>query len=196
MPAPARNLIVLSDGTGNSSAKLFRTNVWRVYDALDLTCQDQIALYDNGVGTAGFKPLAVLGGACGFGLKRNVLDLYKFLCRNYEPGDRIFAFGFSRGAFTARVVVALVAHQGLIQGVKDDGDLKRLAAWAYRRYRADKYRDTLGVRFFGACATSCSARSTASEAAGPTTRRRTGLWISTSSACGTRSRPTAFRSMN
>ncbi len=145
-PAAPRNLIVLSDGTGNSSAKLFRTNVWRVYEALDLNCADQIALYDNGVGTASFKPIAFIGGAFGYGLKRNVLQLYKFLCRNYQPGDRIFAFGFSRGAFTARVVAALVAHQGLIQGVKDDDDLMRLAAWAYRRYRADRYRHTLGVR--------------------------------------------------
>ena len=56
-----RNLVVLSDGTGNSAAKLFRTNVWRIYDALDLNCDDQVALYDNGVGTASFKPLAALG---------------------------------------------------------------------------------------------------------------------------------------
>lgn len=145
-PSSPRNLIVLSDGTGNSSAKLFRTNVWRVYDALDLTCPDQIALYDDGVGTASFKPLAILGGGFGHGLKRNVLDLYMFLCRNHQPGDRIFAFGFSRGAFTVGSVVALVAQEGLIQGVTDDTDLKRLASWAYRNYRASKYRDTWGVR--------------------------------------------------
>jgi uncharacterized protein (DUF2235 family) len=155
-----RNLIVLSDGTGNSAAKLFRTNVWRIYDALDLNCDDQVALYDNGVGTAAFKPLAALGGAFGFGLKRNVLDLYTFLCRNYQVApdfdadparparhDRIFAFGFSRGAFTARVVAGLVANQGLICAAKSDRDLIRLARWAYRRYRADRYRNSIGVRF-------------------------------------------------
>ena len=159
-----RNLVVLSDGTGNSSAKLFRTNVWRIYEALDLNCDDQIALYDNGVGTASFKPIAVLGGAFGYGLKRNVLELYTFLCRNYKAAeryhydpkkpstddrtkhDRIFAFGFSRGAFTARVVAGLVANQGLICAAKDDRDLTRLAKWAYRAYRIDRYRNSVGVR--------------------------------------------------
>ena len=50
------------------------------------------------------KPLAILGGAFGWGLKRNVLDIYKFLCVNYRPNDNIYGFGFSRGAFTMRVV--------------------------------------------------------------------------------------------
>ena len=154
-----RNIVVLSDGTGNSAAKLFKTNVWRIYDALDLSGTDQVALYDDGVGSASFKPLAILGGAFGFGLKRNVLDLYSFLCRNYrvdparfsqspdDPAshDRIFAFGFSRGAFTARVVAALVAHEGLVQAA-DGAELRRLAAWAYRHYRADRYRHSIGVR--------------------------------------------------
>ena len=114
--------IALSDGTGNSAAKLQKTNVWRIYEALDLTAGDQVALYDDGVGTASFKPIAVLGGAFGYGLKRNVLDLYMFLCRTYradpdDPAshDRIFAFGFSRGAYTARVLAALVASVGLMQ---------------------------------------------------------------------------------
>ena len=62
-PFRPRNLVMLSDGTGNSAAKLFRTNVWRIYEALDLNCDEQIALYDDGVGTASFKPLALLGGA-------------------------------------------------------------------------------------------------------------------------------------
>ena len=158
-PFKPRNLVVLSDGTGNSSAKLFRTNVWRIYEALDLNCDDQVALYDNGVGTASFKPIAVLGGAFGYGLKRNVLELYTFLCRNYtvapnyaeKPGDparhdKIFAFGFSRGAFTARVVAGLVANQGLICAAKNDRDLTRLAKWAYRAYRVNRYRNSPGVR--------------------------------------------------
>lgn len=155
----SRNLVVLSDGTGNSAAKLFRTNVWRIYEALDLNCDDQVALYDDGVGTSSFKPLAVIGGAFGYGLKRNVLDLYTFLCRNYRTAegyrydpdhpsaddptqhDRIFAFGFSRGAFTARVVASLVANEGLIHRARTDAELNRLARWAYRSYRAKRYRN-------------------------------------------------------
>src|SRR6266516_6632152 len=79
-----KRVIVLSDGTGNSVAKVWRTNVWRIFESLDLRQSDQIAIYDDGVGTSSFKPLALLGGAFGFGLKRNVLGLYKFLCRNYK----------------------------------------------------------------------------------------------------------------
>ena len=63
-----RNIIVLSDGTGNSSAKLFKTNVWRTYEALDLSDpKKQIAYYDDGVGSSSIKPLALLGGAIGLG---------------------------------------------------------------------------------------------------------------------------------
>jgi hypothetical protein len=113
-----RNIVLLSDGTGNSSAKLMKTNVWRMYEAVDLTKGDQLALYDNGVGTSSFKPLAILGGALGWGLKRNVRTLYMFACANYQPGDRIFAFGFSRGAFTIRVLMGLIADQGLITTAK------------------------------------------------------------------------------
>ena len=80
----SRNIVLLSDGTGNSAAKVWRTNVWRIFEALDLSGSDQVAFYDDGVGTSSFKPLAILGGAFGFGLKRNVVDIYKFVCRNYR----------------------------------------------------------------------------------------------------------------
>src|SRR5262245_60429548 len=109
-----KNIIVLSDGTGNSAAAVWRTNVWRVYQALDLSDPDQIAVYDDGVGTSSFKPLALFAGAFGWGLKRNVIHLYSFLCRHYKEGDQIYCFGFSRGAFTARILADLVASQGLI----------------------------------------------------------------------------------
>src|SRR5262245_25694457 len=100
-----RRIILLSDGTGNSAAKVWKTNVWRVFERIDLSGNDQVAYYDDGVGTAAFKPIAILGGAFGYGLKRNVIELYKFACRNHRhEGDEIFAFGFSRGAFTIRVL--------------------------------------------------------------------------------------------
>ena len=64
----ARKIVVLSENrTGNSSAALWRTNVWRTFDALDLSGSDQVAFYDDGVGTSSFKPLAILGGAFGIG---------------------------------------------------------------------------------------------------------------------------------
>ena len=79
-----KRIILLSDGTGNSAGKVWRTNVWRTFKSLDLTSSQQIAFYDDGVGTSSFKLFAILGGAFGFGLKRNVLDIYKFACRNYR----------------------------------------------------------------------------------------------------------------
>jgi uncharacterized protein (DUF2235 family) len=138
-PAGGKAIVLFSDGTGNSSAKLFKTNVWRMYEAVDLgpapaDRRPQIAYYDDGVGTSSVKPLAALGGAFGWGLKRNVLDIYRYACRNYEPGDDIYAFGFSRGAFTARLVVALIAAEGLVQST-NEADLRRKSAAAYRSFR-------------------------------------------------------------
>ncbi len=145
-----KNIILLSDGTGNSAGKLRKTNVWRLYQALDLSTPPkpgqprQIACYDDGVGTSAFMPLALLGGAFGWGLKRNVLDLYTFLCRNYEPGARIYGFGFSRGAFTIRILIGLVADQGLVDADSEE-ELRRRAKWAYRAYRRNRYPANLLV---------------------------------------------------
>jgi uncharacterized protein (DUF2235 family) len=132
-----RRIVVFSDGTGNSSAKLFKTNVWRLYQAVDTSQSTtrQLVAYDDGVGTSTFKPLALLGGAFGVGLMRNVLDLYRFICRNYRDGDEIFAFGFSRGAFTIRVLVGLLTTVGVIRRQTDTATLDRLSNDAYRKFR-------------------------------------------------------------
>lgn len=152
VPLPKR-IVLFSDGTGNSSAKLFKTNVWRMYEAVDLGppppgALKQISFYDDGVGTSSIKPLAMLGGIFGYGLKRNVLDIYRYACRNYRPapgqklgeeppegGDEIYGFGFSRGAFTMRVAIAMIAKVGLVV-TKDEAELDRRAKEAWRVYRA------------------------------------------------------------
>ena len=159
----AKKLIVLSDGTGNSAAKLFKTNVWKLYEALDLTpSSDQIAAYDDGVGTSRFKPWAILTGAFGFGLKRNVLKMYVFLSRHYhneieaqqrtkrEGGAQqdtkalplppeIYGFGFSRGAFTVRVLAGLVIRQGLVPHASES-EMARMALLSYRAYRKECFK--------------------------------------------------------
>ena len=136
-----RKIILLSDGTGNSAAKVWRTNVWRTFEALDLSGSDQVALYDDGVGTSSFKPMAVLGGAFGLGLRRNVIALYKFACRNYrDADDELFGFGFSRGAFTIRIVMGLIDSQGLVKA-DSEAELHSLASAAYRAYRRDRYKN-------------------------------------------------------
>lgn len=134
-----RKIVLLSDGTGNSSAKIWRTNVWRTFERLDLSGDSQVAFYDDGVGTSRFKLFALLTGAVGYGLKWNVLDLYKFVCRNYRsPDDKIFGFGFSRGAFTMRIVAGLIADQGLVYDT-DEAALHQKALAAYRAYRAKRF---------------------------------------------------------
>jgi uncharacterized protein (DUF2235 family) len=133
-----KKIVFFSDGTGNSSAKAEKTNVWRLFLMLDQTRVDQIAKYDDGVGTSHNKYLAAIGGAFGWGLKRNVLDLYTFVCRNYDSGDEIYGFGFSRGAFTIRLLVDFIATEGLITFRSEEG-LSRNAAAAYRHYRSAKF---------------------------------------------------------
>ena len=153
-------IVVFSDGTGNSAARLQRTNVWRLYQTLDTSeptpaaraqgARQQIAYYDDGVGTSSFRPLALLGGVFGWGLKRNVLDLYTFLCRNYKEGDEIYAFGFSRGAFTIRLLVGLLSKEGLLSctpGCTEE-ELARYAPDAYRAYRRDLTRRHRSKRQF------------------------------------------------
>ena len=142
-----RRICLFSDGTGNSAGKLFKTNVWRLYDALDFGDIDQIAYYDDGVGSSSFKPLAVLGGAFGFGLARKVRHIYAFLCRNYQPGDDIYCFGFSRGAFTIRVLLSLIESEGLVRYYGERPNAEALLAAdvrsAYRRFSAR--RNTFGL---------------------------------------------------
>jgi uncharacterized protein (DUF2235 family) len=139
-PATFKRILLFSDGTGNSSASLMKTNVWRMYEMVDLGPAPegqivQIGYYSNGVGTSNFEPLAALGGIFGIGLRRNVLTLYEFLCRTYNPGDEILAFGFSRGAFTIRLLVHLIASQGVINYGKTmtEAELRRRSREAFRR---------------------------------------------------------------
>ena len=142
-----RNLIVLSDGTGNSAARQNKTNVWRLYEAIDLRDgESQVAVFGDGVGTSSIIILRVLGLALGVGVKRNVLNLYKFLCRNYNTGDhendRIWAFGFSRGAFTIRVLVGLIYREGLVS-FHSEAELDRNALAAYRAYRKKAFKASM-----------------------------------------------------
>lgn len=75
--------------------------------------QDNILFYERGVGTGAFLN-RFLGGALGKGLSRNIRRAYKFLSFHYQPGDQIFIFGFSRGAFTARSLVGYIHASGLL----------------------------------------------------------------------------------
>ena len=144
-----KNIVLLSDGTGNSSANPFKTNVWRLYQAVDITYQPgrepQVVYYDDGVGTGSFRPLVLLGLALGIGLARNVKGLYAFLCRNYERGDNIYLFGFSRGAFTVRILAGLILRCGLVTA-DSDAELKERVQLAYDEYKRDMARRATATR--------------------------------------------------
>ncbi|GEM_PF-711746 len=143
----SRKIILLSDGTGNSSISRDKSNVWRLYQSLDLGLgpdgkYEQIAFYDDGVGTSGFRPLWLLGGVFGLGLSRNVRQLYTDLCRHYRPGDKIYIFGFSRGAFTARVLAHFIETCGITNASQHCAEekIKKAVKAAYKSYRSRFWR--------------------------------------------------------
>lgn len=116
-----QRLIVTADGTwGTDTPKPPGTvsNVVIVRDALLTTAPEgthQERFYDPGVGTgAGFLD-KYLGGLFGIGLSQNVVDCYTFLAAHYRPGDEIYMFGFSRGAFTVRSAAGMIRKVGLVR---------------------------------------------------------------------------------
>jgi len=118
----ARNLIVCFDGTSNQFGAN-DTNVVRLVQALERGDQRQILYYDPGVGTlpepgllsALAKRISELFGlAFGVGLTAKIERAYTFLMHNWQPDDRVFLFGFSRGAYTARALAGLLHMFGLL----------------------------------------------------------------------------------
>ena len=139
-PRKPRILVVFADGTGNAFATS-RTNIWQLYCALDKTDGTQIARYIPGVGTASNRILRMIDGAIGFGVPANVRKLYRFLCWNWQEGDSIMLFGFSRGAFTVRTLAGMIAHQGLMPRERKGrqvttAEMRSNARGAWRAYRA------------------------------------------------------------
>ena len=118
----AKNIVICSDGTGNSGGKARGTNVWSIFRGLARSEKDsrgisieQVAIYDDGVGTEKFLPLKLLAGASGYGISNNLRQLYKELVRVYRKGDHIFLFGFSRGAYTVRTLAGMICTQGILK---------------------------------------------------------------------------------
>lgn len=133
-----KNIVLCADGTGNIGGETPDSNVYRIYKLVELHDGEveQVKFYDNGVGTAKNKYWRAISGAFGGGFKGNVCDLYQFLARSYDPGDRIFLFGFSRGAATVRAFSGFVATSGLIDG-RDlrQRDLRARTEEAYEAYK-------------------------------------------------------------
>ncbi|MGZ9271285.1 MAG: DUF2235 domain-containing protein [Candidatus Binatia bacterium] len=121
-----KNIALFLDGTWNKpddpgANDSKKTNVRILYE-MSYQNNDQKAYYDSGVGTEWYDDK--IGGTTGFGLSQNIKQAYYKLCVLYENGDKIFLFGFSRGAFTARSLAGLVYHCGLIKAHEfSEGDI-------------------------------------------------------------------------
>ena len=110
-----KRLVVCCDGTWQNLASPCPSNVVKLSQSVKRTANDgtpQILFYDEGIGTENYK---VLGGATGIGIDQNIQDGYRFLCLNYEDGDEIYLFGFSRGAYTVRSLAGMIYCSGLLQ---------------------------------------------------------------------------------
>lgn len=114
-----KRLVICFDGTWNDADNMgANTNVALLSRAIHATTHTggvlQSVLYLRGVGTTGLDVTQKFDGATGLGIDDNIRSGYMFLAQNYVPGDEIFVFGFSRGAFTARSLVGLISATGLL----------------------------------------------------------------------------------
>ena len=153
-----KNILLCSDGTGQTGARVGGTNVWKIRQAVDRhdhikdpSLRRQITFYDAGVGTSAFSVKKMLGGAFGYGLAANMRQLYTNLCKTYRDGDKIYIFGFSRGAFTARSLAGMISEVGVIDGRRDNEEVEALVKRAYDAYRASKKNQPI-KRFQEDCA--------------------------------------------
>ena len=105
------HIVVCSDGTWNQGGPVNPTNVWRTYKAVEP--ENQVKFHDNGVGSEGIRLIQIVGGAFGYGISQNLRDLLAFVIQSYQPGAKIYLFGFSRGAFTVRVLADIICMFGI-----------------------------------------------------------------------------------
>ncbi|TDK39752.1 DUF2235 domain-containing protein [Rhizobium deserti] len=143
----SKNIVLLFDGTSNEISA-DRTNILRLFGCLERSSR-QIVYYDPGVGTFGAEDdwsglsrnfYEFIGLATGWGLDHNVKEAYRFLVENYDRGpsegerhpdrDRIYIFGFSRGAYSARVLAGFIHAFGLMSR-----NHLNLLDYAYRTYK-------------------------------------------------------------
>jgi uncharacterized protein (DUF2235 family) len=118
----AKNIIICCDGTANEYGDR-NSNVVKLYRTLHREAGRQIAYYHPGVGTMGARNALTVAGktwtrfrglAFGYGVADNITDAYQYLMGNFEPGDKIFIFGFSRGAYIGRALCGMLQMFGLL----------------------------------------------------------------------------------
>lgn len=133
-----KRIAIFCDGTWNTpdemdNGKPCQTNVVKMANALLPTSTNgvlQMLYYDAGIGSEGNKIKRVFDGATGTGISANILKAYRFIINNYETGDELFLFGFSRGAFTVRSLSGLIRNSGILK--KENLDQVQRAYAIYR----------------------------------------------------------------
>ena len=124
-----RRIALFCDGTWNSPRIPITTNVHKLQKAVKHMPENgQISRYFSGIGTINrfSSPLRQVfnkygGGAFGWGLDTKVKEAYQFIAENYQSGDEIYLFGFSRGAFTARSVAGMIRKCGIVKDTSPEG---------------------------------------------------------------------------
>ena len=144
----SKNIIICYDGTGNEYGKN-NTNVVKTFENI-VRNEGQVAFYDQGVGTfsclglnLGKKIGILLGKGFGVGLQQNINNGYEYLMNRFEPKDKVFIFGFSRGAFTARALAGMLYHFGVLQ--KGSKNLIPYVSKMYNKRKfdvSDKFKET------------------------------------------------------
>lgn len=148
-PGPPKRLIFCFDGTWNRLDATTPTNVVLTAESvlpIDEDGKAQAIFYDEGVGTGRFDRFR--GGVFGAGIVDKLGDAYRFLTFNYTPGDEMYVFGFSRGAFTARSFVGMLRNCGIVSRSK--ADRIKDAIEHYRSRDPDLGPDTAASRKFRA----------------------------------------------
>ncbi len=130
-----KRIVICADGTWNRPEedlnKDFPTNVLRLARAIKPIGSDGVpeqVFYDWGVGSYYNQ---VVGGATGKGLHKNIMDDYRYIVQNYKPGDEIYLFGFSRGAYTIRCLCGLINNCGILK--RPDAALIQTAFTLYKK---------------------------------------------------------------
>lgn len=112
----SKHIVICCDGTWQTATENSVSNIVKITRAIapqSAAGTNQITYYDPGVGTNG-EVDKISGGAFGDGLDNRVLEAYFFIINNYRPGDKLYLFGFSRGAYTVRSLVGLINNAGLL----------------------------------------------------------------------------------
>jgi len=136
-----KNIVVFADGTGQEGGKGNNTNVYKLFNMVIDRSPEQIAFYDRGLGTGWRK---ITGSGAGLGFSKNVKDCYRFIFENFQAGDRIYLFGFSRGAATVRSLSSFIHLFGILPKSREE-----LIDEAYRIYRIkDPKRRTAEAKAF------------------------------------------------